>query len=71
MNEGKDREDQAIDAHTNDAGRREKAKETYAYRWSGIFERHGYVPRWLIIAWLLVVVWSLFYLWSYWSPPEP
>lgn len=69
MNQGKQHEDQAIDAHTRNEEQREKAKETYVYKWSGIFERQGYTPYWLIIAWVVVMVWGIYYLWAYWAPP--
>lgn len=66
---GKERQDEAIEAHIPIKKRRDKAKETFVYKWGGIFERHGYSPFWLMIVWGSLLVWAVYYLIAYWSPP--
>ncbi len=43
-------------------------KKEYFYTSSGIREREGYIPGWLIWLGLAVLVWSTYYLFRYWSP---
>ncbi len=54
------------------AGQQEsKANPVFYYKDSGILERHGKVPFWLILVLIALVIWSIYYLIAYWTPlPE-
>ncbi|CAI2719492.1 hypothetical protein [Nitrospina watsonii] len=41
----------------------------YTYQASGIRERHGTIPLWLMLVCLGLLVWGGYYMWTYWSPP--
>ena len=43
----------------------------YAYQDSGIKERHGTIPIWLILVAILLVFWGVYYTVQNWSPPLP
>ena len=39
------------------------------YEHAGIDERHGVVPRWLLLVVAALVIWSIYYLLHYWTEP--
>ncbi len=41
--------------------------ETNRYEYSGIEERHGTVPLWLIAVYLSLAIWMVYYLVHYWT----
>ena len=43
------------------------ADEIHRYEYSGIEERLGKVPKWLIIVYAALTVWGIYYLWAFWS----
>lgn len=45
-------------------------KTTYSYPSSGIREREGRIPLWLILVSVGLMVWGIYYMIAYWSPPE-
>ena len=45
--------------------------EEYAYQASGLRERQGSIPLWLIIVTILLICWGIFYTFEYWSAPLP
>lgn len=40
--------------------------EIHTYEFSGIQERRGKVPMWLMV-YLSLGIWGAYYLWAYWS----
>lgn len=48
----------------------ETGDESYAYRHSGIQERHGTIPIWLALIAVLLVCWGVFYTIQHWNPPS-
>ncbi len=36
---------------------------------SGIRERHGRIPPWLLAVAVILLVWGIYYLVTFWSPP--
>lgn len=42
-------------------------EELHAYEYSGIQERRGKVPMWLMLVYLSLGIWAIYYLWAYWS----
>ena len=45
----------------------DKDQEIHAYEFSGIKERRGRVPKWLMVVYISLIVWAAYYLWAYWS----
>ncbi len=43
--------------------------EEYAFQESGIRERQGTIPLWLILVTIVVIFWGLYYTIQNWSPP--
>ena len=41
-------------------------EEIHRYEYSGIEERKGKVPGWLIVVYLALSIWAIYYLWTYW-----
>lgn len=41
----------------------------FYYKDSGIQEKHGEIPRWLMAVVVALLVWGVYYLIAYWSPP--
>jgi hypothetical protein len=50
------------DEHDNN-----KKGEISHYEYSGIDERHGFVPKWLILVYGALLVWMVYYLVHYWT----
>jgi hypothetical protein len=48
--------------------RRDESDPINTYVTSGISERHGSVPRWLVGVILALAVWMVYYLVRYWKP---
>jgi hypothetical protein len=44
----------------------DKHNEIHRYEHSGIEERVGKVPVWLIVVYVALSVWAIYYLWTYW-----
>lgn len=44
----------------------DKHEEIHRYEYSGIEERVGKVPGWLIVVYLVLSVWAIYYLRTYW-----
>ncbi len=42
-------------------------EELHTYEYSGIQERRGKVPMWLMLVYLSLGIWAIYYLWAYWS----
>ncbi len=42
----------------------------FYYRDSGILERHGKIPLWLVGVVVVLLVWGIYYLVAYWTPPS-
>lgn len=42
----------------------------FLYKDSGIRERHGTIPLWLLGVVAALIVWGVYYLVAYWSPPH-
>lgn len=47
----------------------EPQKDTYVYGETGIEERHGAIPSWLIAVAVGLIAWAIYYAVTYWSPP--
>jgi hypothetical protein len=45
----------------------EAREEVYLYHHSGIYERRGIVPLWLIGVAIGLLVWAVYYTITYWS----
>ena len=45
------------------------ADEIHVYEHSGIEERHGVVPAWLIAVFVVLGIWMVYYLVRYWTAP--
>ncbi len=43
--------------------------EVFLYKDSGIRERHGRIPPWLVAVAIALIVWSVYYVVTYWKPP--
>jgi multidrug resistance efflux pump len=41
-------------------------EEIHTYEYSGIRERKGKVPVWLIVVYVVLSIWAIYYLWTYW-----
>jgi hypothetical protein len=59
---------------TVEEGRKNKAgepqqKDTYVYGETGIREKHGAIPLWLIAVAAGLIAWAIYYAVTYWSPP--
>lgn len=46
------------------------AGEIHQYQFSGIEERHGVVPAWLVVVIASLLVWMVYYLVRNWTPPQ-
>jgi hypothetical protein len=42
----------------------------FYYKDSGIRERHGKIPLWLLAVTVVLIIWGIYYLVAYWSPPQ-
>jgi uncharacterized membrane-anchored protein len=49
----------------NEPGHNEQ--DTERYEFSGIEERRGGVPKWLLVVYLVMFVWMICYLIKYWT----
>lgn len=67
--QGKRRKDLAAERRFRDDGKRRQAEQTYIYQDAGLLERHGFVPRWLLVVAVLLVCWGIYYLLTYWQSP--
>ena len=45
-------------------------KHEYLYQSSGIRERPGHIPVWLILVAVALTIWGVYYLVSFWQPIE-
>jgi len=45
-------------------------EDIHTYEYSGIEERHGRVPAWLLVVIVSLLIWMVYYLVRYWSPPK-
>jgi hypothetical protein len=43
-------------------------EEVNRYEYSGIEERHGFIPAWLIAVMTILGVWMVYYLVRFWRP---
>ncbi len=41
--------------------------EIHTFEYSGISERRGKVPTWLVVVYISLSIWAAYYLWAYWS----
>ncbi len=41
----------------------------FLYKDSGIREKHGHIPSWLLVVVVALIVWGVYYLVAFWSPP--
>ncbi len=41
----------------------------FLYKDSGILEKHGHIPPWLLAVVVALIVWGIYYLVAFWSPP--
>lgn len=41
----------------------------FIYKDAGIYEKHGYIPLWLLAVAVVLLIWGVYYLVVYWSPP--
>ena len=63
------------DSNRNPAGGRQEAASAqpqdsvYLYKDSGIQEKHGSIPPWLMAVAVALIVWGVYYLIAFWSPP--
>ena len=73
MSMNKDQNRQELD--TSDSSQDRKGRHTedeeYAYQESGIREREGSIPLWLILVTILLICWGVYYTIEYWSSPLP
>jgi N-terminal domain of cytochrome oxidase-cbb3, FixP len=44
-----------------------KEPELSHYEYSGIDERHGVVPKWLLFVYAALLIWMVYYLVHYWT----
>ncbi len=42
----------------------------FYYKDSGIRERHGRIPPWLLAVIVALLVWGIYYLVAFWQPPH-
>jgi hypothetical protein len=42
-------------------------KEVYRYEHSGIAERHGTIPGWLLLVAIALLIWGVYYTIKYWN----
>ncbi len=42
----------------------------FYYQDSGILERHGKIPLWLLGVVVVLLIWGIYYLVTYWKPPS-
>jgi len=47
----------------------EHQRSVFYYKDSGIRERHGRIPLWLVAVALALIIWSIYYVIAYWTPP--
>jgi hypothetical protein len=47
----------------------EKDHDIHTYEYSGIQERSGKVPMWLIVVYVALSAWAIYYLCAYWTHP--
>lgn len=45
----------------------EEQEALYLYKDSGIMERHGTVPLWLMLVGIGLIAWTIYYIIRYWS----
>ncbi len=43
---------------------------TFLYKDSGILEKHGQIPPWLLAVVIALIIWGIYYLVAFWSPPQ-
>jgi hypothetical protein len=48
--------------------RSSEAEHIEHYDSADIYERHGSVPRWLIVVYVALGIWMIYYLIQYWRP---
>ncbi len=44
--------------------------EVFVYKDSGIRERHGRIPPWLVAVAVALIIWGVYYLVAFWRPPQ-
>lgn len=58
--------------HQDSSGEREKPAEPeddiHVYSHSGIRERQGAIPMWLLLVVIGLLIWSVYYTIRYWTP---
>lgn len=47
----------------------ESPKDTFAYGETGIQEKRGGIPLWLILVTVSLIAWGIWYTIAFWSPP--
>ena len=46
---------------------KEHSEEINHYEFSGIDERHGRIPRWLGLVYVVMLMWMVYYLIRFWT----
>ena len=64
-----DREHPDVAGSGKDSGDRKTEEEEYTYQTSGIRERKGFIPLWLLLLATTLICWGVVYLAQNWSPP--
>lgn len=60
MNSERDQESRSSSGHQGDV---------FYYKDSGIRERHGRIPPWLVLVAVALIIWSIYYVVAFWKPP--
>lgn len=58
--------DQNTEQGISDKVRPKPAEELYVYKDSGVFERQGHIPVWLLVVAAVLLIWGIYYLIAYW-----
>jgi len=64
-----------FDSNRNPAGSGQETNpahsqdSVYLYKDSGIQEKHGRIPPWLLAVTVALIIWGIYYLVAFWSPP--
>lgn len=47
----------------------EHQSSVFYYKDSGIRERHGRIPPWLVAVAVALIIWGIYYVIAFWTPP--
>jgi len=50
-----------------DEGKKDDSEEISHYEFSGIDERHGRLPKWLVFVYGAMLIWMVYYLVRFWT----